>query len=88
MPEPESKPTTEIRRVRKKRKVVTSKTFMEGKYMTTRDVEEWESYSEDEVVPVVPKSTKPTQKAIKVDPSVKGKGKNQQRTILSFFQKK
>jgi hypothetical protein len=52
---------------------------MQGKYMTTKDVEEWESYSEDEVVP-----KRPAEKMIKIDASVQ---KNQQRTIKSFFTK-
>jgi DNA polymerase delta subunit 3 len=73
----------ETRRVRKKRKIVRSKTFMEGKYMVTKDVEEWESYSEDETVPI----GKSASKMIKIDPSAKG-AKNQQRSIMSYFQKK
>ncbi|KAJ3010387.1 UNVERIFIED_CONTAM: hypothetical protein HDU68_002163 [Siphonaria sp. JEL0065] len=41
------------RRVRRRRKVVKKVTVQVGKYMETKDVEGWESYSEDEVVPVV-----------------------------------
>jgi DNA polymerase delta subunit 3 len=73
-------PQTETRRVRKRRKIVRSKTFMDGKYMVTKDVEEWESYSEDETVPI----GKSASKMIKIDSSVKGP-KNQQRSIRSFF---
>jgi hypothetical protein len=35
---------------------------MQGKYMKTKDVEEWESYSEDETT--VPINSKPSEKMI------------------------
>ncbi|KAI8924517.1 DNA polymerase subunit Cdc27 [Entophlyctis helioformis] len=56
------------RRVRKRRRVKRSKTFMDGKYMKTVDVSDWESYSEDETVhqppahrkmPLAPKAAPP-----------------------------
>ncbi|KAJ3297154.1 hypothetical protein HDU79_004528 [Rhizoclosmatium sp. JEL0117] len=41
------------RRIRRRRKVIKKVTQQVGKYMETKDVEGWESYSEDEVVPIV-----------------------------------
>jgi chemotaxis protein histidine kinase CheA len=79
----DKEPQMETRRIRKKRKVKKTLTFMQGKYMTTKDVEEWESYSEDESVPI----GKQQPKLIPIDSSVKGQGKIKQKTLLNFFKK-
>jgi hypothetical protein len=72
------------KRVRKKRKIIKSETVLEGKYMTTRDVECWESYSEDEFdSPIVTKKGKTDEKAKASGAS--NKGKFVQRTMNSFF---
>ncbi|KAI8608013.1 DNA polymerase subunit Cdc27, partial [Chytriomyces sp. MP71] len=42
-----------VRRVRRRRKVTRKVTESVGKYLNTKDVEGWESYSEEEVVPVI-----------------------------------
>ncbi|KAJ3315231.1 hypothetical protein HDV04_003624 [Boothiomyces sp. JEL0838] len=74
--QPKRDPPTEIKRIRKKRKVTRSETFMDE----TRDVEEWESYDDDmEVVA-------PVEKKITMEkPKKKEKG---QMTLTSFFKKK
>ncbi|KAJ3222902.1 hypothetical protein HDU81_009541 [Chytriomyces hyalinus] len=55
--EPENSVTVETvtRRARRRRKVVKKVHKVVGKFMESVDVEGWESYSEDEVVPVVAK---------------------------------
>ncbi|KAJ3260530.1 hypothetical protein HK103_000672 [Boothiomyces macroporosus] len=78
--QPKRDPPTEIKRIRKKRKVTRSETFMDGKYMKTRDVEEWESY-DDEMEVVAPVEKKITMEK----PKKKEKG---QMTLTSFFKKK
>jgi hypothetical protein len=76
----------ETKRVRKKRKVTKSETYMHGKYLKTRDVDAWESYSDEEVVQA-PK------KHIKTNIATKSTGKGskkpdpKQRTLNSFFKK-
>ncbi|KAJ3203391.1 hypothetical protein HDU82_006618, partial [Entophlyctis luteolus] len=50
-------------RIRRRRKIKKQITVAEGKYMLTRDVSDWESYSEDEDVPVrksLPKNIGPS----------------------------
>lgn len=84
-------PSGETRRVRKKRKVVRKvKTKNEKGYTITQDVEEYESYSEDEPVdapkaeatPEAKPEAKP--KAPPKRPAPKGK---QQPSLTSFFTK-
>ncbi|KAI8834427.1 DNA polymerase subunit Cdc27 [Chytriomyces cf. hyalinus JEL632] len=55
--DPENSVTVETitRRVRRRRKVVKKVHKIVGKFMESVDVEGWESYSDDEVVPVVAK---------------------------------
>ncbi|KAI9351277.1 hypothetical protein BDR26DRAFT_890946 [Obelidium mucronatum] len=59
------------RRVRRRRKVIKKVTSQVGKYMKTVDVEGWESYSEEELAPVVksvPKVPVMQQHDVVVDP--------------------
>ena len=69
------------KRVRKKRKVVKTKSVMDGKYMRTEDVVTWESYSEDEA-PQIP-SGPGKSRVVGVDKKTKGAHKS----ISSFFTK-
>ena len=48
MPEDDAAVGGPPQRIRKRRKVKVTKTHMEGKYLRTIDVDEWESYSEEE----------------------------------------
>ncbi|KAJ3323656.1 hypothetical protein HDV06_001386 [Boothiomyces sp. JEL0866] len=80
---PKRDSTTEIKRIRKRRKITRSETFMDGKYMKTRDVEEWESY--DEEMEVVAPAEKKQPLPEKDKPKKKEKG---QMTLTSFFKKK
>ncbi|KAI9206358.1 DNA polymerase subunit Cdc27 [Polychytrium aggregatum] len=94
-------PSAGVRRVRKRRQKKVTKTFQEGKYLVTRDVVEWESYSEDEAEPLPAKPIQPQlprQQSADSEPAeadTKGKKKKQSRTqmagqqsLLSFFSKK
>ncbi|KAL2918400.1 TFIIH/NER complex ATP-dependent 5'-3' DNA helicase subunit [Polyrhizophydium stewartii] len=65
---------SEAKRVRKRRKVKRTKTVMEGKYMKTIDVSDWESYSEEEIPrpalrQTLHKSAHPTPHAADAQPS-------------------
>ncbi|KAJ3130208.1 hypothetical protein HK100_008181 [Physocladia obscura] len=42
-----------IRRVRRRRKITKQVKEIDGRYMSMKDVDEWESYSEEESVPIV-----------------------------------
>ncbi|KAJ3274652.1 hypothetical protein HDV01_002494 [Terramyces sp. JEL0728] len=82
--QPKRDSTTEIKRIRKKRKIIRSETFMDGKYMKTRDVEDWESY-DDEMEVVAPVEKNKEVIPLSEKPKKKGKG---QMTLTSFFKKK
>lgn len=77
------------KKIRKRRKIKKTVTYMDGKYMKTKDETDWESYSESDLPPK--KMAKPAMivkeskgKAKSKDSNGNGKPKQVQRTI-NFF---
>jgi hypothetical protein len=80
---------TAPKKVRKRRKIHKTVNVMEGKYMKTMDVSEWESYSDDESAAPVRKIAK--QMTLIQQPKSKKNSKTApkmvQKSMLSFFTK-
>lgn len=82
------------KRIRKRRKIRRTVTYMEGKYMKTKDETDWESYSDDEKeanknIPAH-KQISNNQKSNNSKPALKKSdsgSKMVQKNISSFFKK-
>ncbi|KAJ3348334.1 hypothetical protein HDU91_006584 [Kappamyces sp. JEL0680] len=80
-------------KVLKKRKVIRTETYQEGKYLKTRDVEEWETYEEEEEIvhkkaPAAPARHSLPKPAVEKPKGKAEKGDKTQRSIAGFFAKK